>query len=216
MIIRIEICFEIKKTKNYDPIVFIDQPEDNFDPQVQTKLIHVCFDICPKETQFFIAIHSPFVTRAIVNEDPHNCLLYDFNKYERIPIVTNKNDLIDYDKVINYFDSEKEIYVSLHEINYLVFSISTFDYYLELYYKILRKMQQTSQNAKSESETAIMKKLLEKINFKNTKDFCEKDIKESIAFRNKKCHIHFTKKVNRNSEELIKKHIKILRKILLE
>lgn len=211
LIIRVENCSK----KNKNPVVFFDQPEDNLDPLIQTKLIRAIIDICPEETQFFIATHSPSVSSEIINRNPHNCLLYDFNRHKKIPIVRNKNDLMDCNSFINYSDNSKEIYISLHEINYLIFSISSFDYFMELYYKILRTTEKLMKTSKKISESGIMKNFIEKFNFEN-EDFSKEDIEEIINFRHKKCHIHFTKDEKQNNAMLIKKYIEILRKILLK
>ena len=135
-----------------------------------------------------------------------------------MPIVRNKNDLMHCNSFINYSDSEKEIYISLHEINYLIFSISSFDYFMELYYKIIRCTEarmNTSKKEEKKSETKIMKYFIKKYNFEN-EDFSKEDIRKIIKFRHKKCHIRFKKNGKTNDDMLISKYIKILRKILLK
>lgn len=138
LIIKSDNLFE-NKSKIDDPIIFIDQPEDNFDPLLSTTIIENYIEIFPPSTQFFVATHLPFIIKKIIDDYPDNCLLYDFNTYKQVPIVNNKKTNTG-DKFIYYVDNENWFF-SLHEINYLIFGIVSFEYFLELYYTIFAKLK---------------------------------------------------------------------------
>lgn len=79
------ITDKIMQIKNNDdnPIIFIDQPEDNLNPKMQLNLLRlykILRHAWSKNIQFFIITHSIYFIGEFVNDD--DAIVYNFNNYK--------------------------------------------------------------------------------------------------------------------------------------
>lgn len=231
------ITDKIMQIKNNDdnPIIFIDQPEDNLNPKMQLNLLrlykilrHAWF----KNIQFFIITHSIYFIGEFVNDD--DAIVYNFNNYKPLKY-DEKNGLL------TSYNINGHTYPSWDEITYLIDQIPTFNVYCNLYeilnhhaskkYKNDIRKEEVKKNGISPCSKCKLKKIKNSINAvewlikqKYNKHYEKTNIKCGIkGFRNlRNIFIHRifdkkekTEKINLEFNKL-KKMIDFLRLVLFE
>ena len=115
------------KNNGDNPIIFIDQPEDNLNPKMQLNLLHL-YKILRhawfKNIQFFIITHSIYFIGEFVNDD--DAIVYNFNNYRRL-----RRD--EKDELLISYSINGSSYPSWDEIIYLIDQIPSINVYCSLY-----------------------------------------------------------------------------------
>ncbi|XQP56035.1 MAG: AAA family ATPase [Mycoplasmoidaceae bacterium] len=109
------------KTQNY--ILLIDEPENNWHPNLQLKFIDQ-FEINDSDKkQLIVATHSPFIVNSFLNKKREDTLIINFYKDKDGSF---KHDYIQGDNCMLPF-------ISLGEINYIAYKLYSIDFHIQLF-----------------------------------------------------------------------------------
>lgn len=125
---KINEFYENNKSNNRQPIIFIDQPEDNLNPKTQIKLVELYQTLRRRwNIQFFIVTHSIYIIKYFILDD--ESIVYNFNNYETISLSNPKNEV----KPLVVYELNNCKNISFDEVSYLLDQIPTPNYYCNLF-----------------------------------------------------------------------------------
>ena len=111
-----------QNTKN--TYFLIDEPETSLHPRAQLEFSKFLSDR-NNSNQVFIATHSPFIIKSFLEKYPNDTKIIHFQHLKE-----KDKDVYKADKIENFIILD---FLSISEINYHVYNISSSEYYLQLY-----------------------------------------------------------------------------------
>ncbi len=111
-----------------DAYLLIDEPETSLHPRAQLEFSKFLDNNENNINQVFIATHSPFIVKSFIEKYPNDTRIIHFQHLKE-----NDKNVYKAEKIENFkfLDS-----LSISEINYHVYGISSSEYYLQLYERL--------------------------------------------------------------------------------